>query len=57
MPQPVMTYELAMAASRDAGNERMRKAGRTAWSVGDYNHAVRTFEKLWPKEKACANPS
>jgi hypothetical protein len=46
-----MTYSLAMAAARDAGNRSMRKAGRTAWAVADYNVACAEFERLWPEEK------
>ena len=44
----VWTYELAMAASRDAGNRSMRAAGRTAWNEDDWNVAVATFERLYP---------
>ena len=47
-----MTYDIAMAAARDAGNARMRKAGRTAWNRGDYNEMVRTFNRLWPTNEA-----
>ena len=46
-----MTYEIAHAASTDAANARMRKAGRTKWSAGDYNEAVRVFNRLWPEGK------
>lgn len=42
-----MTYKLAMAAGRDAANRRMRKAGRTKWTRGDYNEAARTFARLY----------
>lgn len=45
-----MTYELAMAAGRDAANRRMRSEGRTRWNEDDYNEAVRVFEALWPLE-------
>lgn len=49
-----VTYDTAMAASRDAGNRAMR--ARLAqdpdaphrWSVDDYNAAVREFNRLWP---------
>ncbi len=43
-----MTYDLAMAAAKDAANARMRKAGRTKWNRADYNHMVRVFNRLWP---------
>jgi len=46
----VMTYEMAMAASRDAADARMRKAGRTTWSRADYNFAVATFKRLFPRD-------
>jgi len=41
------TYDVARAAGQDAGNARMRKAGRTAWSRADYNESVRVFERLY----------
>ena len=44
-----LTREIAYAASRDAGNRRMRRAGRSKWSRGDYNAAVREFNRLWPE--------
>lgn len=47
MKRPRMTYELAMAAAKDAANAQMRKAGRKAWSQEDYNRAVETFNALW----------
>lgn len=47
------TYSLAMAAAKDAANRRMRAAGRTAWSRGDYNHSVETFERLYPQAVLC----
>ena len=45
-----MTYALAHAASMDAANRSMRKAGRTVWNVDDYNAHVREFDRLWPIE-------
>ena len=50
MSAPIMTYELAMAAGRDAANRRMRNAGRTKWSRGDYNQAVKVFNYLMNRE-------
>lgn len=44
-----MTYEIAMAAGRDAGNGSMREGSRTAWSVEDWDAACETFERLWPQ--------
>lgn len=41
-----VTYPLAMAAGRDAANQRMAKAGRTSWNRADYNHAARVVAKL-----------
>jgi hypothetical protein len=40
-----MTYELAMALSRDAGNRSMRKAGRFVWNDADWNASVDAFNK------------
>ena len=45
-----LTYDLAMAAARDAGNRSMRKAGRKAWNEHDYNAAVQEFHRLIPEE-------
>lgn len=46
-----MTYELAMAAGKDAGNYSMRKDGRTHWNQKDWNVMARTVNKLWPISK------
>lgn len=46
-----LTRDLAWAAATDAGNRRMRKAGRTAWSEEDYGVATREFDRLWPAER------
>lgn len=43
-----ITYGLAMAAARDAGNRSMREGRRTKWAVKDWNAACETFERLWP---------
>jgi hypothetical protein len=42
--------EIAYAASRDAGNRSMRKAGRTAWNEEDYAAACDELARLWPEE-------
>ena len=34
------------ASAWDAGNARMRKAGRAAWTRGDFNEAARTHNRL-----------
>jgi hypothetical protein len=44
-----ITYELAVAAGRDAGNRLMRAGGRTVWAVKDWNTACETFARLWPE--------
>ena len=49
MAKPTMTYEIAMAASRDAGNRHAKQAGRSVWAVADWNAACEKFERLWPK--------
>ena len=43
-----LTYELAHAASMDAGNDSMRKAGRKQWNKADQSAALRQFAQLWP---------
>lgn len=37
---------LLHASATDAGNARMRAAGRKAWSRGDYNECARTIHRL-----------
>lgn len=51
---PTMTYELAMAASRDAGDRHMRQHGPTKWNRDDWNAAVEEFNRLFPKESQIA---
>ena len=41
-----LTYEIAMAAGRDAGNRSMRKAGRAAWNREDWDAAAEVTNKL-----------
>ncbi len=41
-----VTYKIAMAAGKDAGNRSMRAAGRTAWSKEDFNAAAEVTERL-----------
>lgn len=43
-----LTYSIAMAAARDAGNRAMRAAGRTVWSRADYNAMAAEFARLAP---------
>jgi hypothetical protein len=49
MKRPRLTKAMALAAAADVANRSMRAAGRTAWSVSDYNAAVRELERLWPE--------
>ena len=51
MAKPVCTYDLAMAAGRDEADRSMKAAGRSRWSREDYNHAVRTFARLYPQRE------
>ena len=44
----IMTRALARAASQDAAERQMRKAGRSKWSQADSNLYARTYKKLWP---------
>lgn len=37
---------LLRASAWDAANQRMRDAGRSKWTRGDYNEAARTQERL-----------
>jgi hypothetical protein len=41
-----VTYQVAMAAGRDAGNRSMREANRTEWNDTDWNTATKTTEQL-----------
>lgn len=41
-----LTYEIAMAAGKDAANSSARAAGRTKWNSADYRKAVQTTGKL-----------
>ncbi len=45
-----LTRKIAWAASLDAANRSMWKAGRTKWSREDFNVAVAEFDMLWPLE-------
>ena len=47
-----MTYDLAQAAAKDAGNRSMRTHGRIAWNEDDFVAAVRIFDRLWPAHAA-----
>lgn len=42
----IITYEIAMAAGRDAGNHHARRNGRAAWSREDRNHAADVTNRL-----------
>ncbi len=48
MSRLVLTYDLALAASKDAANVHMRAERRTAWNVEDYAIACQTLDRLWP---------
>jgi sulfite reductase beta subunit-like hemoprotein len=52
MAKVEITYELAMAAARDAGNRSMREGRRTKWAVKDWNVACETFARLYGTPKA-----
>lgn len=43
-----MSYTLAQACAADAGNRSMRAAGRTRWSMADWNASVEEFNRVWP---------
>jgi len=42
-----LTYNVAMAAARDAANRQMLRAGREAWNEDDQRLAHETFNRLW----------
>ena len=42
----LVTYEIAMAAGRDAANRSMIRAGRKAWNAEDYAIAAKTTARL-----------
>lgn len=44
--KPVLTSKLARAASLDAANRQMRKAGRTEWNIDDWNLAAETYRQI-----------
>jgi hypothetical protein len=44
--QMPMTIEIARAAGADAADRRMRRAGRSKWSIGDYLLACRVTNEL-----------
>ena len=47
-----ITYAIAFAAARDAGNRAMKAGGRKVWSRGDYLKACAELERLWPSPSA-----
>ena len=54
----MLTEALARAAGMDAGNESMRKNGRTVWNEDDYNAASALTNKLLEKlygMKSCSS--
>lgn len=51
MPIP-LTYANVMAASQDAGNRSMRRAGRSSWEVDDWNVAAEICAMLMPAVQA-----
>jgi hypothetical protein len=44
--QMTMTYKIAMAAGRDAGNKSAKASGRTSWNEDDFNAAAAVVAKL-----------
>jgi len=48
MNRLTITYAIAMAAGRDAGNRHAKSRGRSRWNRSDYNAAVREFNRLHP---------
>ena len=46
----ILTYELALAAGKDAAMRSMRAAGREHWNEDDYNACWAEFNRLWPED-------
>lgn len=46
-PYPRPTYEIAMAAGRDAANRSAARAGRTNWNDDDRAVALAMFDRLY----------
>lgn len=49
MSNPKIDYALVHAHATDAGNESMRKGGRTVWSAEDFDAAVEVLNKYLPE--------
>lgn len=41
-----VTYQIAMAAGRDAANRQMKASGRSAWNEDDFNLAAEVANRL-----------
>jgi hypothetical protein len=39
-------FDIARAAGHDAGNRSMKAAGRTSWSVDDFNAAAAEMNRI-----------
>jgi hypothetical protein len=50
-----VTYQLAMAAGRDAGNRSAAAAGRKSWNIEDRNAAAAAFDRLFPERPELNN--
>lgn len=48
MARVPVTYDLAMAAGKDAANAQARAANREAWNAEDWNLMAATFNRLLP---------
>ena len=46
MPKLLLTYDIAHRAGWDAGNNAMRKGGRSVWNEDDYNVCAREMSRL-----------
>lgn len=51
-----MTYELAMAAAKDAAERNRRARHDTRWNAEDYRMAVETFCHLFPRRGPSEQP-
>lgn len=57
-PDPgALQRKVARAASQDAGNRRMQRAGRNVWNLSDYRHAARTYSRLMASARTTPPPA
>ena len=53
----ILDYDTIMAAGRDAGDQHMRKHGRSRWNEEDQAAAAAATNELFKEASQCANHS